>query len=115
MVFKQSTKWIRQFDTFGHPVTLNFNKKGDAHQTTLGGLLSLAMYVVLIRYLILNFIDLINRKDPNINFQKSTVNLAEDIGAININEEGLLLFVTCQSMSTFLPADLRPDSIANRL
>ena len=57
-IFKNLYKWLRSQDVFGHPVTLNFNKKGDAHQTGCGGFFSLIMNVTLLVYLASNTIGL---------------------------------------------------------
>ena len=38
-------KFIKDFDIFGHPVKLNFNKNGTTHKTMIGGVASVGFYV----------------------------------------------------------------------
>lgn len=50
------TETIKDIDLFGHPIELNFNKKGSTHNTFIGGFLSifirfgLLVYVTVIFY-----------------------------------------------------------------
>ena len=44
-------KKIVNSDMFGHPVSLNFNKKGDTHNTLCGGMLSLFTRLFFLWYL----------------------------------------------------------------
>ena len=46
------TKRIKGYDQYGHQVKLQFNDKGDAHKTLLGGLISIIVQVVLAAYFV---------------------------------------------------------------
>ena len=37
---------------FGHPVTLNFNSKGNAHTTLFGGVMSIVVQITMLLYLL---------------------------------------------------------------
>jgi len=39
-------KFIKDFDIFGHPVQLNFNKNGATHKTMIGGVASVGFYFI---------------------------------------------------------------------
>ena len=40
-------KFIKSNDMFGHKINLNFNKKGDSFPTSLGGLASLILLLMI--------------------------------------------------------------------
>jgi len=42
--------FIRNIDGYGYEMSLNFNRKGNAHQTVFGGLITIVIYTVLIVY-----------------------------------------------------------------
>ena len=46
--------FIRNFDLFGQPILLNFNKKGNTHTTLIGGLISIIVQVFLYWYLVVH-------------------------------------------------------------
>ena len=53
MSCKKFTKnWVKNFDIFGKPIMLNYNKKGWYFNTFLGGILSIFLNLVVIVYLI---------------------------------------------------------------
>ena len=39
---------IRNQDMFGHKISLNFNKRGNEHKTCIGGLCSIALFVLIV-------------------------------------------------------------------
>ena len=39
-------KYVKDYDRFGHPVQLNFNKNGPTHNTLLGGIGSIFYYLI---------------------------------------------------------------------
>ena len=43
--------FLRNRDLFGHPIELNYNRKGSAHQTSIGGFFSILVRAVYIYYL----------------------------------------------------------------
>ena len=47
--------FIKSRDSFGHPITLNFNQKGDSHTTSFGGIITSLINVVLAYYFYINF------------------------------------------------------------
>ena len=42
---------IADFDVFGKPVRLNFNKNGDTHNTRVGGVCSIIAYILYLAYI----------------------------------------------------------------
>ena len=46
---------LKQFlinrDLFGHPISLNFNNKGDSHRTAIGGVLSIFLRILYYSYM----------------------------------------------------------------
>ena len=47
--------FIKGRDSFGHPITLNFNKKGDFYTTTFGGIITVLINILLAYYFWVNF------------------------------------------------------------
>ena len=45
---------LREQDLYGHPVELNFNKKGKEHKTLVGGLFSIFVLVVYYMFVYMN-------------------------------------------------------------
>ena len=45
-------KVIRNQDSFGHPISFNFNKNGDSYTTVIGGFISLLIKIALTAYLV---------------------------------------------------------------
>ena len=43
---------IKSIDMFGHPIELNFNKSGSAHQTVVGGFFSIYIRLFLLFYVV---------------------------------------------------------------
>ena len=41
---------IKDIDMFGHPIELNFNKKGSTHNTVVGGFFSIYIRMFLLFY-----------------------------------------------------------------
>ena len=63
---------IRDQDMFGHVITFNFNKKGDAHNTTIGGCFSIIIKMGLLAYWILCFKRMImQERDETITVENS--------------------------------------------
>ena len=59
-------KYIRKKDIFGHPIQLGFNKKGEFHQTTFGGICSVLVFVILVAYYGLNIKKMLLYEGDNI-------------------------------------------------
>ena len=57
--FKKVKTFLRQRDIFGHPVSLNFNRKGNFHTTEIGGIFSIivnSIYFGYMTYLLTNLV-----------------------------------------------------------
>lgn len=46
IIDKSICRLIKDYDRFGHPVKLNFNKNGPTHNTFVGGIGSIVFYLV---------------------------------------------------------------------
>lgn len=53
-------------DMFGHPVLLNFNRKGDHYKTVCGGLFTLIYAVIMIWFLVYKIASLATNNDSRI-------------------------------------------------
>ena len=52
------SRFIKNRDIFGHRVTLNFDKKGDKHQTLCGGITTIIYFLVIALFILLRFLNL---------------------------------------------------------
>ena len=57
---------IRSIDLFGHQIAQNFNKKGNVHNTFIGGFCSIFLYAFFIAYVLLKMKILMYRENDNI-------------------------------------------------
>lgn len=56
-------QFVRNQDMFGHPIGLNFDRNGSTFKTTIGGLVSTLVNIILFAYMSLKFINLFGRFD----------------------------------------------------
>ena len=78
---------LRQQDIFGHPISLNFNRKGDHHKTLVGGFISIWIKILYFSYMIFLLSQLFLYEDDKtfrIEYQK-------EIGFRSWNETGIAL------------------------
>ena len=67
------SKFIREFDLFGHTIELNFNKEGSTYKTFIGGLISLIVKIFLLYYLILKTYVLVTFGDNTVTYQEAFI------------------------------------------
>ena len=89
--YKNSLKSVRNKDLFGHLITLNFNKRGQYHRTTIGGFVSMGIKLFINVYIALNFLTLYSygaNKNNTLNgFEKVT-----DLGTVTTNTTGTTVY-----------------------
>ena len=49
--WKHLKRFFRERDIFGHEIKLNFNQKGDTHNTYVGGIFSILVKIVYFLYM----------------------------------------------------------------
>jgi hypothetical protein len=54
--YNSFSRFVKNFDIFGYPVHLNFDKKGNTHQTVCGGLTSYLWFIFITITIIVQFI-----------------------------------------------------------
>ena len=54
---------IKEFDKFGHPMTLNFNRKGDTHATMFGGCMSIMVNIAFFTFVFIKFKAMVFKED----------------------------------------------------
>ena len=78
-------KSMRNKDLFGHLITLNFNKRGQYHRTSLGGCFSILIKVFIYVYVLLNFVTLFTY-GANKNFTLNGYTPVMDLGKVYLNQ-----------------------------
>ena len=76
---------------FGHVISLNFDKQGDAHNTFITGLCSLVIRFGILCYIILNFKRMIFNEN-DLNYTLIGVVDLEELGEVPYNETSLTIF-----------------------
>jgi hypothetical protein len=70
---------FKNFDVFGHNVTLNYNRRGSEHKTCVGGLFSVLIYIVMMLLVLRKVITMAKFEDDKIVQSVSHVNHEEYI------------------------------------
>ena len=82
-MFKSAIKAFRDIDVFGHPIQLNFNKKGSAHNTLFGAFATLFVLAFLVVYFWIHFYRMWTYGNDTISRYDETVDL-ENIDEIRL-------------------------------
>ena len=96
-IFKSFFKGV---DSFGHPITLNFNKKGDKYTTAFGGVVTTLINIVLAYYFWVCFDVMRLRKGDTIEQVVDLTNY-EDIGEISMKDAQVMPFIIIKDSRTF--------------
>lgn len=75
---------------FGHPVTLNFDRRGDVYQTNLGGFISVLIKAFLLWFLIERSQDVAYKRNSNFGISTTITNYT-DLGRVSFKDQGLLI------------------------
>ena len=62
---------LRNQDGFGQPILLNFNNKGNTHNTLFGGIVSLLSNALLLAYFCIHVDKMLGHKDDKVTIQAS--------------------------------------------
>jgi hypothetical protein len=80
-------KAIAEYDMFGHTINLNFNKEGDSHKTTIGGVFSIFIKTAIFLYVFMNLKKMILREDDTNMIEYNLIDLdtepASNYGEMN--------------------------------
>lgn len=63
-------KFIYSYDSYGHDMSLNFNKRGHAHNTLIGGIINMMIPIILLIYTIFLSIEMFNHEKDTLNILK---------------------------------------------
>ena len=88
---KETGKFIREKDMFGHVVNLNFDRRGDSHQTMCGGVFSIALRSFLIFYVYLMLVKLIF-KGNDTNFSYDGLQEIENQPEVDYKDMNMVIF-----------------------
>jgi hypothetical protein len=77
----KSCKFLRQYDMFGHLITMNFNKKGNRHKTQIGAFFSILIKLFIYLYIGLTFKSLLFM-DANTTGTTRSVEPIEEFGTV---------------------------------
>ena len=56
---------MKRFDVFGHPIRLNFDNFNSTHNTKIGGLFSLLVYLIIAAMMISKTIRVVTNDNPD--------------------------------------------------
>ena len=78
-------------DLYGHPVELNFNKKGKTHKTLIGGFASLIVLAIYYYYIGLNLKKLFWRESDSVSIDMHELE-NYDLQDLSINNTDMITF-----------------------
>ena len=78
---------------FGHLITMNFNKKGNRHKTSIGAVFSILIKLFIYLYIGLTFKSLLFL-DANTNSTIRSIESIESLGTVNYKDAGHIVFYT---------------------
>lgn len=84
-------KSIRNKDLFGHYISLNFNKRGHAHKTYIGGFFSLIVKFIIYGYIGITLKQMLFLEENKNESIKSLVDL-EELGPVWYNQTHMTMF-----------------------
>lgn len=88
---------IRSQDFFGHQISLNFDRKGDRHNTIIGGCFSIFIRLFIAWYVILKLLTLFQHGDDSVQYNETLIDL-NSTGEINYKDTGFRMFVTLKNL-----------------
>ena len=68
MSFSSLSKAISRQDWFGHSISFNFNKKGETHNTFIGGLVSILIKLIFAAFTVQKIGKMVDFQDKKIDF-----------------------------------------------
>ena len=86
------TNFIKDQDWFGHPILLSFNKKGNSHNTAIGGCLSIICKSTIIAYFAILLKKMVNYEDDKILITNMAIDY-EELGRVNQKDMSFIIFV----------------------
>ena len=84
-------KKLKKIDIFGYPIQLNFNQKGEKHNTLMGSLLTIVYYAFIMGYTIYCFYKLVFHLQDSDNLVTTSLNLGQ-LGNVSYDSTSLTLF-----------------------
>ena len=97
-------KLIKSHDLFGHSVHLQFNQKGNTHNTVIGGIFSVFIKLVVLLYTAILFKKLIEMEgDTNGSFIEPQN--FEEVGELKMNETDVIMMLNLFEANTFRPLE----------
>lgn len=97
-VLGQVRDWVKSQDFFGHTITLNFDKNGDTHNTTIGGFFSIFIRSFIIWYVFMNLHKMVYYGNDNMQYTESLLNLNET-GAISYSDTEFQMFMVLRNLN----------------
>ena len=92
-------KFIKNRDMFGHPVVLNFNRQGNTYFTSIGGILSIIMNIVLLEYCLIKLGRMIERSGDAVVAVTELTDF-EDLGEVSFKDAEFMPILVLKSSFT---------------
>ena len=88
---KKLQKFIKDKDMFGHVPQLNFSKDTPTHNTMIGGIISIIVYISLLDIVLNMFLTMIFRNNNNISKYSASYDVDKNNG-VNFNETSMVTY-----------------------
>ena len=98
-IFGPIRDWVRSLDFFGHQVRLNFDKKGDTHNTIVGGFFSIFIRAFITWYIVMNFYKLIAFESDNMQYTESLVDHISGNDGVQFKDTNFTVFGVLKNLN----------------
>ena len=88
---KKLQKFVKDKDMFGHAPQLNFNKDIPTHNTMIGGIISIIVYISLVDIVFNMCLTMVFRDNNNISAYTASYDVEKNEG-VNLNETEMLTY-----------------------
>ena len=104
--------YIKSYDSFGSPVSLNFNKSaGPAHKTLVGGIVSLAILLAIQGIILIECYEIYNNQNATIKHHESMMKPEEMKQIVPFNDTGIQFLFMIYGMENNHPKPLSPEDV----
>ena len=94
---------IRKKDLFGHPIMLQYNRRGSAHQTACGGIFSMVVRLIIVVYTITLLKKLTGFEDDKNSSIESLIKDKSMITNVSMGDTGVSFSLVLMNSDTDMP------------
>ena len=98
---------IKEQDMFGYSVVLNFNQQGETFRTSLGGVVSVILKLILSTYFLIQVKKMLNNEMDQLGLNQTLTNF-DEVGRVPLRESGMIPFLRIIDGQTYKSKEYDP-------